>query len=277
MIYKNLELKNKFTDFLEKEVSTCPTLNLDIIQIGDNLASEKYVEIKKKIGLKIGVKVNHYKFNSKSSFEEVKNQYKLSISNSKGLIFQLPIPTGYHKLVLDTPKNIDVDMLGNQSTELWDKGLLPPTIGAIDLVLKDILSPEKQTDKLLSFDLDLKGLNIGVIGQGVLVGNPLLRYLKDRYATIISLNEYSKEPEKLTSNCDIVISAAGSPRLVNNKWLKDGAIIIDASTSEDSGKLIGDIDYQNIQENITISKSPGGIGPITVLYLFYNLFKLSKI
>ena len=279
MIYENTKIKSEFQSFLQSKVEELVNIGiqpkLNIIQIGDDLASSKYVSIKQKVGMKLGINVNLMKFQDNYTLSNLHDVIVESKSSHSGLIFQLPVPLNIRSLVLNTPLVCDVDLLGDESNKLWNKDFLPPTIGAMDLVLKDIILPESSFENKISSKLDLNGKTVVVVGQGVLVGTPLLRYLRDRFATIISINKDTKNPKELVKLGDIVISAAGSPHLISTDWLNPNSIVIDASTSEEDGKLVGDVDKYNIPDSVCLSPSPGGIGSITVLYLFYNLLNLN--
>lgn len=275
MIYNNSDLKLFFREFLKAEfekVSVKPELH--IIQIGNELASTKYIGLKQKFGESLGVKVLSHQFPVGVDLQEIAKIIKQIEINKFGLIFQLPVPDKFQKLVLETPLKSDVDLLGSQNNLLLSQNFLTPTIGAIDLVLKEMLG---QTILNIDDRLDLSTKIVAVVGQGRLVGSPLLSYLKDRNATIISINKDTKNPEKLVSQAEIVITAAGSPGLVDDNWLAPNAILIDAATTEDNGSLIGDLNYDNISPLHYVATSPGGIGPITVSYIFYNLLKLAKL
>lgn len=277
MLYDNSFLKQRFENFLTQKVANLnPKPELEIVLIGENLASLKYIGIKQKIGNQIGIKVNLNQFETsvlETKIEEILNQTK---ANYNGLIFQLPVPQKYDKFVPKTPLKSDVDLLGEYNFLLWDKGFLPPTIGAIDLVLKEILDWGKglEFQDFIDQKIDLSGKTVAVIGQGVLVGNPLLRYLQQRHATIISINKNTKNAKDLTKTSDILICAAGSPELIDKSWVNPNTIVIDASTSESDGILVGDVKVDSLFETNTLCASPGGIGRITVFYLFYNLCRL---
>ena len=137
----------------------------------------------------------------------------------------------------------------------------------------------RKIEKNLTQKLDLTGRIVAIIGQGKLVGNPLLGYFAARNATIISLNKDTPNKEKLVKLADIVIAASGVPNLVKSHWLCPNAIVIDAATSESGGVLAGDIDKNELEENsnfikqINLCPSPGGIGPLTVLSIFWNLYR----
>jgi methylenetetrahydrofolate dehydrogenase (NADP+)/methenyltetrahydrofolate cyclohydrolase len=274
MIYSKDNLKKRFIEYL-KSKTLLENLSLDIVLIGDDLASKKYTEMKQKIGKKLGITVNLQHFFEKPKFTDLQNIIKNT--KSTALIFQLPVELEFQPLVLDLPFVLDVDLLGLGSSQLWQRNFLPPTVGAIDLVLKDILFSENQKldfETFINSQLDLNGKKVAVIGQGVLVGYPLVRYLKDRGATIFSFNKFSTDIANFTNKCDILISAAGTKNLIQKTWLNPKAVLVDASTSESDGSLVGDINPENIYETNILCPSPGGIGNLTVLYLFWNTYKL---
>jgi methylenetetrahydrofolate dehydrogenase (NADP+) / methenyltetrahydrofolate cyclohydrolase len=275
VLYNNQLIKKEFKEYLESKTTELHSrLSLSIIQIGQDLASTKYVSMKQKLGAEIGIDVNVHNFMTNVDISKIHQVLDNNNSPENGLIFQLPVPGNLKFLVQKTPPIRDVDLLGDQNQRLWEHNFLPPTVGAIDLVLKDILLNSKLISQKLDTALDLSNKVVVVIGQGILVGSPLLKYLRDRSATIISLNKYTRNAQRLCQMGDIVISAAGSPKLVDNTWLKQGSVVIDASTSEENGSLVGDVDKNNLREDVILCPSPGGIGAITVLYLFYNLLKL---
>jgi len=251
------------------------TPHLHIIQIGDDFASSSYISRKQDMGKQLGIEVTHHHFNLNENADTIKQVMVDIIAQKDGVIVQLPVPTQFQPIIHSVPWFCDVDLLGLEANKSWDNGIVPPTIAAIDMVLKDILNLHINNTLDTSM-LNLQGKNVAVIGQGVLVGNPLLRYLRDREATILSINKNTQNPQSITKLADIVITGAGVPGLIDKNWLKDDAIVIDAATSESNNKLVGDIDYKNLPEHVTVCPSPGGVGPLTVLSLFYNLILLGK-
>lgn len=279
MVYNNSNLLESFKKFLLAKTLEIQDLKLEIFLIGEDLASLKYTEKKRNFGNQIGVQVNINKFPLNVSFEEVSQKLKQVKNKSDGIIFQLPVPKILNKLVAKTPLLSDVDFLGDFGDYLWKLGLLPPTVGAIDLVLKEILGLKNHSyfGDFVEYNLDLAGKTVCVIGQGVLVGGPLLKYLSLRKASIISVNSSTSDIKELTKKSDILICGAGRPDLIDKTWLNPKAIVIDASTSEAGGILVGDVKPESVYETNILCPSPGGIGKITVHYLFYNLTKLSEI
>lgn len=293
-LYSNNSIKTEFKTYLQQEYNRLKTaINkefiLNIVQIGDNLASSKYVGIKKKIGLELGVIVNHHHFEDGVAEQDLVDLYNNASDNGEGFIFQLPLPPQYSHLVPLTPLNTDVDLLSKSSFLLWSQGYLPPTIGAIDLIYKEmsfrkegnlievenIFNTNLKFQALITQNADYAGKIVAVIGQGVLVGSPLIKYLLDRNATIITINQFTPNSKSLVKQADIVFSGAGVANLVNRDWLKKDVIVIDAATSGIGGEIFGDVNKDDIDESTYLCPSPKGVGPVTVLYIFWNLLKMT--
>ncbi len=280
MLFSNVELKKSFLKFLEKEVSKQnqkPILN--IVQIGDNFASTKYVNLKKKVGESVGIQVDIHRLPEETNPKEIEKILEKVETNKEGLIIQLPVPEKFNYLVPKTPLVSDVDLLSQDHYKLWKKGILPPTIGAIDLVIKQILEGEDFVFNMETIErkINLRGKVCAVIGQGILVGEPMVKYFMDRKATVINLNSSTPNPQELTQKADIIVCAAGRPKFIKEDWFKKDAIVIDASTSESDGQIAGDVDTENVKEKVVLCPSPKGIGPLTVRYIFTNLLRLRNL
>ena len=278
MIYQNTDLKNAFKEYLTIKYNAHknPPV-LYVVQVGEDAVSAKYVAMKQKMAQSLGSELVWKTFPSGAQEREVKEEVK-AIPSKDGLIYQLPIPEKFQGLVATIRPELDVDLLGNNFAAMEKQGILPPTIGAIDLLLKAMCEPNKDIniEELLTSTLSLRGVTVGVVGQGVLVGGPVVRYLLAREATIVSVNEYTKQAQELISTCEVVICGAGKPGLITKAWLKKDAIVIDAATSESGQGLRGDVDLEKIWEGNIVSTTPRGVGGLTVLYLFYNLLRLYK-
>ena len=268
-----LELESYITSKVSR-LSSPPTLY--VIQIGDNFASNKYLAMKKAKCEKLGISMILEKFSEDTKPQIIENYINTIPLTDSGLIIQLPIPSQYLYLLEKISTNIDIDTLSEASAQISTLKRIPPTIAAIDLVLKKVLKPETPIDKILSQNLDLSSLIVAVVGQGKLIGAPLLSYLRERQATIISINEHTKFANELTKQADIVITAAGVVNLINDTWLKDNTLLVDAATLESNGSQKGDVDKEKVRENIILCPSPGGIGSLTVLFLIYNLICFSS-
>ncbi|HRV75867.1 MAG: bifunctional 5,10-methylenetetrahydrofolate dehydrogenase/5,10-methenyltetrahydrofolate cyclohydrolase [Candidatus Nomurabacteria bacterium] len=221
--------------------------------------SQKYLELKKARGEELGITVDIHQIVESVAEEKIKELAKNK--SVHGIILQLPLedPTLTDELTNLIPPEKDVDGLNKNSL------VEPATVGAILWLLA-------------GYNIDLKDKDILIIGQGKLVGLPLLKTLKDQNLSVKTLDE-TNSPEELKEfiqNSDIIITATGSPGLIKSEMIKDNQVIIDAGTSEDGGVLKGDLDPEvyNSKLDIKITPSIGGVGPLTISYLYENLLHL---
>jgi methylenetetrahydrofolate dehydrogenase (NADP+)/methenyltetrahydrofolate cyclohydrolase len=278
-IIDNTLLKVKLEEVVIQEYEKLNRqLSLGIILANKELASKKYIELKEQFSRKIGIKVQTLNILELSEIYDQTTINRL-VNQVDGVILQLPVDPNYNSIIDLITREKDVDLLNQKNTT--NSFILPPTISAIDLIIKYHYNNYEIPINFLNFidnSIDLSSKTVAVVGQGLLVGKPLNRYLENRNATIISINKFTQNPKELTKLADIIICAAGSTKLINNDWIGEETLVIDASTSEENNQLIGDIDYGKIDtNNIYLCKSPGGIGPLTVMFLFWNLIKLAKL
>jgi methylenetetrahydrofolate dehydrogenase (NADP+) / methenyltetrahydrofolate cyclohydrolase len=277
MLYQNHFLVEQFEEYLRQSLDQFDTIpTLYIVQIGENFASEKYISYKMKKCEKLGIPCELIQLPDTLDETSIKNYINSIPADNSGIIVQLPLPPNLDWIVNLIPYRTDIDLLSKHKHIHLENGLLEPTIGAIDLVLKEMFGYEMVFPVVLNEPLDLTQKVVAVVGQGNLVGGPLLSYLKERNATIVSINKDTLNPQVLTHQADILISAAGVGNLIDENWLKHDALVIDAATLEQNGSQIGDVFTESIPETIYLCPSPGGIGPITILYILNNLLLLNN-
>jgi methylenetetrahydrofolate dehydrogenase (NADP+) / methenyltetrahydrofolate cyclohydrolase len=288
-ILDTTNLKKSFESFLRSELvgmTNAGSLEMQVILIGEDKASLKYVSMKQTLAHKLGIKVTVNHLPSDTDPDFLRRLIQELGKNGTPLLVQLPVPKQLEQVISDLPPFIDIDLLGAASGILWQHGFLPPTIGAIDIILKKNLKPENTDIKdMLAHKIDLRSLKISVIGQGKLVGKPLLKYLSDRSATIFSFNLDSDDYSDFLKQSQIIISGVGKANFFNPDWLMSFdpethfPLVIDAGTSETdqkNGVLAGDVPLE-LENRCTLVGVPGGLGPLTVRYIFWNLLKLYSI
>ena len=230
--------------------------------------SSKFVEMKKKFGEGVGIETKVYEFGENVSTTELRKELAEICGDKKndGVIIQLPLPPQINtQYILDgIPIEKDVDVLSAKAMGkfMTGRGILPPVVGAV----KEILERH---------NVEVKGKNVVVLGAGKLVGAPVATWLMQQGATVSVLNEFSHDSEFIIHNSDIITSGVGKPGILTAQMVKDGVVIIDAGTSEQSGKLIGDVSPDVANKASLFTPVPSGVGPITVAMLFKNLFALS--
>ena len=172
-----------------------------------------------------------------------------------GIITQLPLPRSWdaRPVLAAIPGSHDVDGIGTNSL------VVPPVARAV----KDILEEAH---------FDPKGKCAVVIGAGRLVGVPVARLLEELGARVTVITE--GQPLDALMNADIIVSGAGSPKLITPEVVRDGAVLIDAGTSEQGGKVRGDADPACAMKCALFTPVPGGVGPVAVAEIFENLFDL---
>jgi methylenetetrahydrofolate dehydrogenase (NADP+)/methenyltetrahydrofolate cyclohydrolase len=206
-------------------------------------------------------------------------------------MIQLPIFDNDPQKELDAVSLIsptkDVDCLTPTNLGLIQAGrpwILPATVRAVLEVLAaagGLSMVDRKSDQLDIFDqykLRLSwiiGKKVAVVGSRGMVGAPLISVLSYLGATVTGCHRQTWDLEEELKKADIVISAAGSPRIVKKEMIKEGAVVIDVGTSIIDGKVIGDVNHEVAEVASFITPVPGGVGPMTVAMLLCNFIDLS--
>lgn len=241
------------------------------VLVGSDPASVQYVNMKKKISESMGIKFYSANFPESITGDELVKEIKLlnQVKNMCGIIVQLPLPAHLNRqAILDSidPK-LDVDCLGSVASEKFynNKSRIGFPTAVACMVALDIL------------DLNLSEKNIVVVGQGLLVGKPVSALLNFRNLKPVLVTNITENKEEFIKNADIIISGTGQGRFIRGEMIKEGAVLIDAGTSEWDGGIVGDVDLDSVK-NVAgyVSPAPGGIGPITVAILLSNILQVAK-
>lgn len=121
--------------------------------------------------------------------------------------------------------------------------------------------------------IDLKGLNVTIVGAGMAVGRPLSILMLNERATITVCRAHTKDLVKECSSADVVVAAAGVKHLIKNEHIKEGAVVIDVGINVEDGKLYGDVDFDNVVDKAAyITPVPGGVGSLTTLILAKHVY-----
>lgn len=145
-------------------------------------------------------------------------------------------------------------------------------------------TPKGCIELLIRSGVEIMGKKAVVIGTSNIVGLPASLLLQRHHATVTVIHAFTQNPEQITSEADIVVSAAGVPNLVRGNWIKPGAAVIDVGTTpvedpgcEDGYRLAGDVCYEEaVKVASIITPVPGGVGPMTVAMLLCNTLDSAK-
>ncbi len=231
---------------------------LAIVQSCDNQVIDVYVRLKKRYGADILVDVDVHKIaqNQVAATIERLNQD----SSVHGIIVQLPLadPSATDKLVSLVDPTKDVDALGST------KFFVPATPTAILWLLA-------------GYNVDLASKKVLLIGCGKLVGKPLHKILTESGVDVTLADRETKDLSAKTIEADIIITATGSPSILFPDMIKHGAIVVDAGVASEDGKTVGDV-AESVYErdDLTITPTKGGVGPLTVCALFDNVIRAAR-
>jgi methylenetetrahydrofolate dehydrogenase (NADP+) / methenyltetrahydrofolate cyclohydrolase len=247
-------------------------VGLAVILIGNNPASEVYVNIKKKTCKELGI--DSYEFNlDENILEEELIKLIKELNNDEkinGILIQLPLPIHINKnnilLNIDPIKDVD--------------GFSPVNIGKL-LIGEDCLepcTPKGIIRLLIESKIDLEGKDIVVIGKSMIVGTPVANMLLNKNATVTVCHSKTKNLKEKCLNADIIVSAVGKHKLITKDMVKENVIIIDVGVNKIDNKLYGDVDFENVKNKCSfITPVPGGVGPMTIACLMENTLKAYKI
>lgn len=241
---------------------------LDIILANNDDASLKYVALKKKAGERLGIKVFIHQFEKISSENEIVTLIEQlnDDDDSHGIMVQLPTFSQFnsYKLISAISPEKDVD------------GLNPTTLGRLfhgdnaAFISATALGIVKMID---SYNINVTGKLIVMVGWNSFIGMPLEAVLTKRGASFVVTHSKTTNLKALTSKADILITAVGKPKFIKSDFVKDGAIVLDAGFERGiDGKFYGDVDFDAVSPKCSlITPVPGGVGPMTVASLLYNV------
>ena len=244
-------------------------LKLAVVQVGENAVSQIFINQKRKACEQVGIGFELFKFPAQIGVAELKQEINKIVKDpaNSGIIIQLPLPKNFipEEFLNLIPEEKDVDVLAEGSLGKFYQGTLrisPPSVNGILRLLKN-------------YRIKLKGKNVVILGAGRLVGFPLAIQLLKEKATLSVLNEFSASAPSFIKKADILVSAVGKPNLIKEKMVEKGVIVIDAGSTIERGRSVGDVDFKNIVKKASfITPVPGGVGPLTVACLLENLFIL---
>lgn len=234
---------------------------LAVILIGDDQASHLYVSLKEKTAYEIGMNFSRFDFAKNVSENEILDLIQKLNADEKihGIIVQLPLPDSFdsEKIISKINPKKDADGFCAKS----EKDLQPVFSRAI------ILLAESSREIL-------KGKKAAIVANSDEFGKIMMSVFKQKnvLAEYFLAKDISANLDKIRE-ADIVVSAVGSPGLLNGQMLKEGAIVIDGGIEKVNGKVTGDVNFASTKEKDGfISPVPGGVGPLTIACLLENVF-----
>lgn len=247
---------------------------LATVLVGDDPASATYVKNKQKACADVGIITKDHKLPSTFSQKEMNSLIDLLNKDDTvhGILVQLPLPS-----------QLDEFAITSRISPIKDvDGLTPYNIGLLTSG-RAILKPCTPSGIMELFDyykIDLEGKNVVIINRSNLVGKPLYNLMLEKNATVTTCHSRTRNLKEHCLDADIVVTAIGNRAkfVLTEDMIRDGAVVIDVGTARLEGKLVGDVDYDNVIKKASyVTPVPGGVGPMTIAMLLKNTVTAASI
>lgn len=270
-IFNGKSYSQKIAEELKEEVSYLKSApKLVVISVGSDAASMTYIKSKKKMADFIGINLEHATFPeniSEDVLEECIEKYN-SDKTVSGIIVQLPLPKHLNASKISSVISSDKDVDGFSLTNMGKLCLNQPHFIPC--------TPSGILEILKSYNYDVSGKSVVIIGRSNIVGKPLALELINLGATVTVCNS-NTDKTHLKSLClfaDVVIVATGCPNTVNYHYVKHAEMVIDVGINRlEDGKLVGDVNFDSLLNHGfegVVTPVPGGVGLMTVANLMKN-------
>ncbi|QFF99404.1 bifunctional methylenetetrahydrofolate dehydrogenase/methenyltetrahydrofolate cyclohydrolase FolD [Psychrobacillus glaciei] len=264
------QIARKVTEKVKKRVEDLKTLGitpgLAVVLVGNNAASQTYVNNKTKTCEKLGMYSVLIELDEQVSEEELLKQVELLNDDEKihGILVQLPLPN-----------QIDEDRVIAAISPLKDvDGFHPENVGKMMIGQPTFLpcTPFGILKLLEYSSVDIAGKHAVIIGRSNIVGKPMGQLLLKKDATVTYCHSKTKDLHVYTKQADILVVAIGRAKAIDASYIKAGAVVIDVGMNRDEyNKLCGDVDFTSAKEVASkITPVPGGVGPMTIAMLMEN-------
>ena len=261
--------KKRIENLAERKI----TPRLDVVVVGSDPASLLYVNLKKKKADEIGIKARIHALDQTIGLNELIGfiQDLNKSPSTHGILVQMPLPNrsmeGRVMRAIAPEKDVDgLHPMNQGKLLLGESGLIPCTPkGCLHILHKTL-------------GRNLSGLHAVIMGRSSIVGLPVGILLLHENCSVTYVHSKSNNPQELTRQADILITATGKANLVNESWIKPGACVIDVGISRQSKGLIGDIDFESVK-NVAgfLTPVPGGVGPMTIAMLMENTVEAAEL
>ena len=253
-----------FVENLKKENKSLP--KIASIVVGEDGGSIYYQNFQEKIANDLGIEFEKIRLSENIEQKELMNLIEeLNINNEvNGIMLLLPLPKHIDDSeitnLIDPDK--DIDCLSERTVGKFYKGeksYKPCTPYSVITLLK-------------SYDIELEGANVVIIGRSNIVGKPLVQMFLNENATVTICHSKTKNLKEVTNRADIVVVAVGSPNFIDSSYISENTVVIDVGTTKFEGKITGDVNFENVKDKVSfITPVPGGVGALTTTLLFKNL------
>ena len=262
------DVKNDVISLQKKEI----TPGLAVILVGADPASAAYVNMKSRACKEAGIYSIAHEMPESISQENILEIIEMMNQNPNidGILVQLPLPAHIDTTAIleaiDPAKDVD--------------GFHPFNVGRVTAGLDGFIpaTPYGVMELLKEYNIDLQGKNVCVVGASNIVGKPMATLMLNANATVEVCHIYTKNLKEHTLKADIICVGVGVVNLIKEDMVNKNAIIVDIGINRlDNGKLVGDVDFDNVSSKCSyITPVPGGVGPMTIAMLLKNTVKSAQ-
>jgi methylenetetrahydrofolate dehydrogenase (NADP+) / methenyltetrahydrofolate cyclohydrolase len=245
------------------------TPGLAAVLVGDDQASRIYVEAKHKACADVGIHSEQVNLPGYVTAGEMLATIRRLNRDPEihGIIVQLPLPAHLNELEVQRTMAPEKDVDGLHP---WNVGMVVRGEATFQPA-----TPYGIVELLLRSGIPLEGAEVVVVGYGDLVGAPLsIMLAQDSIrgnATVTITHVKTANLTTHTRRADILVAAAGVPRLITGDMIKPGGTVIDVGVHRTEEGLVGDVHFEEAVEVAgAITPVPGGVGPMTVAMLLVN-------
>lgn len=266
------EIKEELKIEVERLKQQGREICLAVVQVGSDPASTVYVNNKKKTCAYIGIRSESYELPETITERELLELVERLNADEKvnGILVQLPLPKTLNedKILRAISPEKDVD------------GFHPVSVGRLWLGEKGFLSctPAGVIQLLKRSGISIEGKECVVIGRSNIVGKPMAALLLRENATVTIAHSKTRNLKEVTKRADILIAAVGQQQMIDDTYIKEGAVVIDVGMHRDAqNKLCGDVDFEKVKDKASaITPVPGGVGPMTIAMLMNNCVETAR-
>jgi len=269
------EISSGIKEKVRKEVEELKkegiTPGLATILVGENPASQLYVRLKGKACEGAGIHSENYELPEGASEDETIELIRELNSNNSihGILVQLPLP-----------KNLNAQKIMNEiSPEKDVDGFNPVNMGNLLIGNEGFVpcTPKGIIRMLDHENVGLEGKDCVIVNHSPVVGKPLAMLLLNRDATVSVCHVKTRDLERFTREAEILVVAAGVPKLITADMVKEGAVVIDVGINKTGDGIVGDVDFESVKDKASlITPVPGGVGPMTIAMLLENTVLAAK-
>jgi methylenetetrahydrofolate dehydrogenase (NADP+)/methenyltetrahydrofolate cyclohydrolase len=242
-----------------------------VVLVGDDPASASYVRMKERDCAEVGIASRDHRLPAQTSQEELERLVeRLNRDDAvHGIPVQMPLPA-----------HLDAEaVIARISPEKDVDGFHPASLGRLVRGLPGFraCTPAGVMELLRAYGIDPAGKRAVVVGRSTIVGKPMALMLLEANATVTVCHSKTPDLDAVCREADLLVAAVGRARMLDVRYVKPGAVVIDVGINRTDDGLVGDVDFASVEPVASaITPVPGGVGPMTRAMLVANTLDAAR-